>query len=132
MLRDLSKLVQNTSRDGTSGHQSVISPPNAAAAFPKQGTPNPNKCTEVLHLAEQGHSGSPQDTPGMCFSCHGLWVFHCPAAPTPSPQAEAENVCQKNKFIKMPAKADEPPYSSWERAEPHGNPGWFCCLVTLS
>lgn len=70
MLRDLSKLAQNTSRDGTSGHQSVISPPNAAAAFPKQGTPNPNKCTEVLHLAEQGHSGSPQDTPGMCSRGH--------------------------------------------------------------
>lgn len=35
---------------------------------------------------------------------HGLWVFpqglHCPAAPTPLSQAEGENVCQKNKFIK--------------------------------
>lgn len=107
MLRYLSKLVQNTSRDGLSGHQSVISPPNPAAAFPKQGILNPNKCTEVLHLADQGHSGSPQETPGMCSCCHGLWVFpqglHCPAAPTPLSQAEAENVCQKNKFIKMPA-----------------------------
>lgn len=64
MFEDLSKLAWSTSRDGASGHQSVISPLNPAAAFPRQGTPNPNKCTEALHLAEQGHSGSPQETPG--------------------------------------------------------------------
>lgn len=54
MLRDLSILAQNTSRDETSGHQSLVSPLNPAASFPTQGTPSPDKCTGIFHQTDPG------------------------------------------------------------------------------